>query len=325
MKRYRNIIQEVWERRYKTLSQETIDKIEKMYEGNPDDYQLEVIKRKRITPQKGDVFVVKPRNGIYFFGVVINSGIQLWDMNDVVVVLIFKNRTDSLTKVDFVPDYNNLLLRPCIVSKYYWNKGYFFNTGQKVDIPSDLDYGFFDSLTNQYKNEYDEFIDREPCIAGMHAIYTYIGIAYDINIELYIDNSLYVMPGKTIPELKGPLNDLKNDIRSSEEIEISPFHLIDNEVFLNVSDYPELKELFLSREEEGFIGNGYDWESLATVYLEEICEERIQESIEFDSEAQFFRALSEDENDLKEFIIGFHNACKDMEMMKDLFSRAEIN
>lgn len=82
-------------------------------------------------------------------------------------------------------------------------------------------------------------------------------------------------------------------------------------------------ELFLSREDEGFIGNGYDWESLALVYLNE-CAPHLINAIEFDSEAEMFCVYSSDRGSITEFAEGFTAAVSDDERAADLFSRAEI-
>jgi len=55
------------------------------------------------------------------------------------------------------------------------------------------------------------------------------------------------------------------------ENKIMPFFWTEHEemasVCLNVGEY--CKDVFEIRASEGFLGNGYDWESLATVFLEE--------------------------------------------------------
>ena len=68
-----------------------------------------------------------------------------------------------------------------------------------------------------------------------------------------------------------------------------------------------LQEVFDSRAEEGFIGNGYDWGSLAQIFLDEKCPE-LQEK-----------------DALADFILGFKKACDDKELILDLFSRAELD
>ena len=92
---------------------------------------------------------------------------------------------------------------------------------------------------------------------------------------------------------------------------------------LDAGDYK--KELFESRVGEGFEGNGYDWTALAQVYLDEQCTAEIQNEISFDPEAGMFSAVSENEEALKKFILGFKQACEDKALLEDLFSRAKID
>ena len=50
------------------------------------------------------------------------------------------------------------------------------------------------------------------------------------------------------------------------------------------------QEVFDTREEEGFEGNGYDWASLALVFLEEKMPE-LSDTIDFDPEGSMFCAI----------------------------------
>lgn len=117
------------------------------------------------------------------------------------------------------------------------------------------------------------------------------------------------------------------EITKQFENEIAPFSWVEMEseasVCLNV-DAGYLQEVFESREEEGFIGNGYDWGSLAEVFLDEKCPE-FEEKIDFDPEADMFCAYSDDKEALAEFILEFKKACEDKNLIMDLFSRAELD
>nr|WP_277506112.1 MULTISPECIES: immunity 51 family protein [unclassified Paenibacillus] len=109
--------------------------------------------------------------------------------------------------------------------------------------------------------------------------------------------------------------------------EVAPFKLISQanggmSVILVVGSYRQ--ELFASRADEGFEGNGYDWASLAAVFLEEQMPQ-LQEQIHFDPEADMFCAYSSDGVALKAFITGFKRACENEELIRDLFSRAELD
>lgn len=108
--------------------------------------------------------------------------------------------------------------------------------------------------------------------------------------------------------------------------DIMPFLWIEHEnrmsVCLNVGEY--LQDVFDTRADEGCEGNGYDWQSLAKVFLEERCPEWLGE-IDFDSEASMFCVYSGNRKSLEEFIRHFKHACEDKPLIMDLFSRAELD
>ncbi|MCL9807532.1 immunity 51 family protein [Flavobacterium amniphilum] len=107
---------------------------------------------------------------------------------------------------------------------------------------------------------------------------------------------------------------------------IEPFFWVEHSnsfsVCLNVGYYKQ--ELFEKREEEGFDGNGYDWASLAKVFLEEQKPEFI-DVIKFDPEGSMFCAYSSNKEALQDFIIAFKNACENKTFIEDLFSRAILD
>ncbi|MCC9020633.1 immunity 51 family protein [Flavobacterium lipolyticum] len=107
---------------------------------------------------------------------------------------------------------------------------------------------------------------------------------------------------------------------------IDPFFWVEHEnsvsVCLNVGEYKT--EIFETREEEGFEGNGYDWASLAQVFLQEQKSELV-DVVKFDPEGSMFCAYSSDSEALKSFIISFKEACENKELILDLFSRAELD
>ena len=87
-------------------------------------------------------------------------------------------------------------------------------------------------------------------------------------------------------------------------------------------DYKQ--NVFGTRQEEGFLGNGYDWNSLATVFLEEKTPELV-DALSFDSEAGLFSIGSEDVEAVKKFAVGFKAMCNDESEMTDLLSRAILD
>ncbi|SDD44717.1 immunity 51 family protein [Niabella drilacis] len=107
---------------------------------------------------------------------------------------------------------------------------------------------------------------------------------------------------------------------------IFPFFWVEHQkqfsVCLNAGDYKS--EIFQTRAEEGFEGNGYDWASLAKVFVEE-QEPELTDIIKFDPEAGMFCAYSSNADALKTFILAFKEACENETLIQDLFSRAELD
>ncbi|MDR0524337.1 MAG: immunity 51 family protein [Spirochaetaceae bacterium] len=91
---------------------------------------------------------------------------------------------------------------------------------------------------------------------------------------------------------------------------------------LDVGSYKN--EIFETRSSEGFEGNGYNWEALASVFLNEKMPE-LKEDIHFDPEASMFCAYSKNKRAMEKFALGFKEACENDVLIKDLFSRAELD
>ena len=116
------------------------------------------------------------------------------------------------------------------------------------------------------------------------------------------------------------------EITENFERTIAPFFWVDHDesasVCLNVGEY--LQDVFDGRADDGFEGNGYDWASLAQVFLDEKCSHLLGK-VDLDPEGSMFCAYSEDAEALVEFILKFKEACEDRELIADLFSRAELD
>ncbi|MEK3718283.1 Imm51 family immunity protein [Paenibacillus sp. FSL R7-0333] len=109
--------------------------------------------------------------------------------------------------------------------------------------------------------------------------------------------------------------------------DLKPFIIVEQDnggksVILSVGNYKT--EVFAAREEEGFEGNGYDWASLAAVFLEEKMP-ALAGVVQFDPEAGMFCAYSSDGDALVAFATAFKQACEDDMLIRELFSRAELD
>lgn len=110
--------------RFHSLSSEKKEKLRILEEQDAKEYQLNVIKRKRIKPQKGNLFVVSPKKEMFFWGVVINSEINVQG-DGFFLIFILRDRAKGLDDTNIPTDITNLLIAPSIVGRWYWNKGFF--------------------------------------------------------------------------------------------------------------------------------------------------------------------------------------------------------
>ena len=193
-----NPISNEWKRRYSEQSAEVKKRIDAIDQMNPKEYQLRVLKKTKNELFEGDVFVLSPRENIFFYGKILKVNINHIDKDTFVhgknVVFIFKNKTTKPTIDDFKPDYSNLLIRPAIVDNSYWNKGLFYTVGNVgiSEIEENLDYGFYKIgiNSNWYCKEDGTILENEPHIVGVFGIATMTGITSQIEKELIINPAL---------------------------------------------------------------------------------------------------------------------------------------
>lgn len=189
----KNLLRLRWLERYDRQPQEIKDKLDS-YENY--DFQLRMIKRKKPTLSAGDVFLLSPREDIYFYGKVFKTNIKSISKNELIEgnhsVFIFKCKTNRLTMDDFAPDYDNLLIDPCIVTTSYWWRGFFYNVGNipLTDFEKSLDYGFYNTGSDRFSTEEGERLNHQPRIMAGGGMTTITGVASEIEQELIINPAL---------------------------------------------------------------------------------------------------------------------------------------
>ena len=179
-----NIISNRWRAKYESCSKEVKDKLDILNDAFIKDYQLQVIKRKRIYPEVGDIFKVRPRENIEYYGVVVNNHINNNNGDDLIVIFIFKAGIDVEQAVKNGVKREELLIDPEIVGKEYWTRGFFYNVG-KTEIKENR-YGFYSIGKQKFFDEYGRDIHTEPYLLGTYGVATISGIAYGINQEMII-------------------------------------------------------------------------------------------------------------------------------------------
>ncbi|MBQ4104146.1 MAG: hypothetical protein IJC90_06765 [Clostridia bacterium] len=183
-------LQIYWKERKAKLSPEINSKLDELLKKGHMTDELIFIQRKRPKLQKGDVFVVQPRENIYFYGLILNV-VSTPSCNCKIFACIFKNITHEKNMDNFRPDFNNLLLPPILLIKEPWTSGYFFNVGRinldEIDVPT---YGFYHDYTNCIFSDLNERLNYYPSLIGL-LMYSGIGaVACEIESELIINPNL---------------------------------------------------------------------------------------------------------------------------------------
>ena len=185
-----NPVQYYWKNRIEQQPINVQHKLQALKEKGHLTDELVLIQKKRPVIKAGDVFVVQPRENIYFYGVVINT-CSLPSCKNKIVACIFKNITHYPTMDDFAPDFNNLLLPPLSLFKEPWTSGYFLNIGnidlESVNIPS---YGFYHTFSESIVSEYGTRLTKQPALLGLTAMDGIGAVAYKITQELIINPEL---------------------------------------------------------------------------------------------------------------------------------------
>lgn len=180
-------------------------RFEKRFKNQPPDIQkrldeLELygadllrIKRKRIYPQRGDVFLVSTIEGLYFYGLVLNGDVRyIPDEGGIISVIFLKNHTREKNMDNFKLDYDNIMTEPMIVVRNYWTSGYFYNVGRVELQPGEPDCGYYRRFHDVMVNDCGEDIGREhvPRYFGSYSLKTLVGVAKVIQRELIVDSSI---------------------------------------------------------------------------------------------------------------------------------------
>jgi hypothetical protein len=184
-----------YKKRYNMQSQEVKEKLDNFRSS---DYQLRIIEKTKPKINIGDVFLLSPRENVYFYGKVLKTNIKTIN-NDTFVegkhtVFIHKCRTNKKSMDDYNPNYDDLLINPSIVDISYWKSGFFYTIGNLplTKIEQTLDYGFYKLgipgiRDGWFCTEEGKKIDCQPKIKGIYGVATITGIAAEIEKRIIMN------------------------------------------------------------------------------------------------------------------------------------------
>ena len=305
-------IEKLFKKRYESLSDETKHRLKKLDNICSSIYQPKLIKRKRPKLCRGDVFIVNLFEDIYFYGVVLNT-----DINDdfmgknLVSIAILKKYSKGATAFLQVESLKaeDILIKPCIVSRAYWSNGFFYNTGENINGSIDIDYGFYSNPEKAYVDEYGTKLESPPEIKNFFALTTMTGISSKMRYELIIDDSFmeeedreafrrYIDEAVSyVPPQKEP---------SEFDKSIAPFEFEKEHgrrYCVTLEDFEKLRYIFNWKDSD-IEGNGYEWEEVMKLFVKDRFSD-IRKRIKFDSEAGMFYMYCSDGDMLQEVISRF--------------------
>lgn len=305
-------IEKLFKKRYESLSDETKHRLKKLDNICSSIYQPKLIKRKRPKLCRGDVFVMNLFEDIYFYGVVLNTGIDDSFMGrNLVSVCILKKYSKGMTEFLKVESLKaeDILIRPSIISRAYWSNGFFYNTGENINASIDIDYGFYSNPEKAYVDEYGTKFDSPPEIKNFFALTTMTGISSKMRYELIIDDSFmseedreafrrYIDEASSyVPPQKEP---------SEFDKSIAPFEFEKEHgrrYCVTLEDFEKLRYIFTWKDSD-IEGNGYEWEEVMKLFVKDRFSD-IRKRIKFDSEAGMFYMYCSDGDMLQEVISRF--------------------
>ena len=114
---------------------------------------LIAMKKSSKKPQEGDVFVLQPVIGKFYFGKVVQTNLKSIDsfINGMTLIYIYK--CCSIEKqIPLGLETEELLIAPIIVNNQPWLKGYFETIGNKPVLENEktVDFAFWDTLKKEY-------------------------------------------------------------------------------------------------------------------------------------------------------------------------------
>lgn len=187
-----NPISKAWKERYSKQPSMVKEKLDCLNQPNTKDYQLRISKKQTEKIKKGDVFLLSPRENVYFYGKVLDTDIK-HKKKDIFIegknlVFIFKFNTPKINLDNYQPNYDELLISPAIVDKSYWKQGLFYTIGNEkiTEEEKHLDYGFYSIVHGKFYKEDGTELGNQPEYIGTYGLATITGIALQIEKEIII-------------------------------------------------------------------------------------------------------------------------------------------
>lgn len=134
-------------------------------------------------PQEGDVFVLQPISGRFYFGKVIETDVKSKDsfINGMMLIYIYQCYSfDQVIPQDI--ESNELLIAPMVVNYQPWRKGYFETIGN-VGVSQkerNMEFAFWHVLKKKYVDINGQVIENKPKYCGIFGLGSYGAVGKEV-------------------------------------------------------------------------------------------------------------------------------------------------
>ena len=144
---------------------------------------LIAMKKTSKKPEEGDIFVLQPSKGIFYFGKVIETGVKSIDSFVNGMTLIYVYQYWSYEKI--IPqelDKKKFLIAPAVVNHQPWRKGYFETIGNIMVTQNEknVEFAFWNVLKDKYVDISGKEIENKPLICGIYGLASYGAIGKEV-------------------------------------------------------------------------------------------------------------------------------------------------
>jgi len=141
------------------------------------------MKKSSKNPQEGDVFVLQPTKGMFYFGKVIQTNLKSTDsfINGMTLIYIYKYCSIN-KELPLELEKEEFLIAPTIVNNQPWLKGYFETIGnvQVSENERTVEFAFWDVLKEEYVDISGQTITQKPQYWSVYGLGSYGVIGKEI-------------------------------------------------------------------------------------------------------------------------------------------------
>jgi hypothetical protein len=148
---------------------------------------LAILKKSRHRLREGDVFVMRPPDGLYLYGRVISTVAKAgWSMPGAILIYVYRSRSSQKAAVPTLA-LGDLLLPPMMTNRLGWSRGYFETIGNKPLQPGDvLRHHCFENFAGRYFDETAAELPGPIAPVGTWGLHSYRSIDDEISKALGI-------------------------------------------------------------------------------------------------------------------------------------------